>query len=548
MSGSAATRIDWRQVRALVRAFVLMSVRKMPMRTLRGERKAGGLGPLVMLFVLYTLFGALMAAMFAVTKDVFLSAFTAHMMTLFVVGTAAMSEASDVLFSTSENDVLGHRPIPPQTLVLAKALTILAFTGMLAGAMNLVPTIVLFFMDDARPLAPLAHIASVALSTIFASAAVVCLYGVVARVLGRERLQRAVTGAQIASTIFLAAGFQVVPRLLDTRNGIDLGALLHDSWTVWLIPPAWFAGIDGWLGSAVSEPRFEQLALVGLGVTLVCAWLGVLRLPTANESVASLQEEAREERPPPRSAVAGRASLVQRMLGPWLRDPVERASFALAHAYLARERGVKVRLASALGFYLVFPVIAIFDHQRSSFLPLMMIWMGALLPITVLETLRITTRPEAADLFLYAPIEGGARIFHGVRKAAIVFVQLPILCYTILVACWAMRAAPTQLLLLLPALVAMPLLSLVPGLTGEYLPLSVASRTGQRTLQSMIVFLVMIPAAIFGGLSYFALRAGWFWPLFALEVPLVIAGHVALRGIVARRSRRLGHAREGVGA
>src|SRR6185295_2360552 len=76
MSAPEARRIDWRQVRALVRAFLVMSVRKMPMRTLRGEKKGGGVGPILFLVGLYTLFGLLLIPILMLTKDVFLGSFS----------------------------------------------------------------------------------------------------------------------------------------------------------------------------------------------------------------------------------------------------------------------------------------------------------------------------------------------------------------------------------------------------------------------------------------------------------------------------------------
>ncbi len=539
MSAPGERGVDWRQVRALVRAFLVISVRKMPLRTMRGEKKGGGVGPILFLVGIYALFGLLLAPVLAFTKDVFLGSFTVHVMTLFVVGTAAMSEASDVLFNSSENDVLGHKPIQPVTLVVSKALTIIAFTLLIAGAINLGPTIALGLMGGARPAAPLAHIASVLLSTVFASASVVCLYGLIARLLGRERLQRVITWAQVGSTIFLAAGFQVVPRLLDTHSGFDLAGLLRGSFLVWFVPPCWFAGFDAWLGSTVSDPRFAELALAGVGVTVFCTWLGLLRLPATGGDVSSLQEEVRPERVPAPVAQAAGGGRIERLLGPWLADPVERAAFRLAQAYILRERSVKVRLASALSFYVVFPVLALLPgRQGSDFLPLMMIWMCALVPLTILEVLRISANPAAADLFLYAPIEGGARLFHGVRKAAIVFVQAPLLAYLLLVSIWVMRAQPERLWLALPALLAMPTLSLLPGVSGEYLPLSAAVRTGQRSMQLAITFMVMIPAVLLGFLAAFAQKAGWLWLLLALELVGVIVLHVLLLRIVDRRSRR----------
>lgn len=536
-TAAPAARIDWRQVRALVRAFVLMSVRSLPLRTMRGERGGSGLRGLFFIVGIYALLGCGLATLAAVVKDVLVYSFTVHLLTLFVIGSSALNEASEVLFSSSENDVLLHRPIPPATLVLAKGLTIVAFTLMLGGAINLAPTFVMLALDGARPIIPLVHMFSVLVSTIFASAVVLSVYGLVARVLGRERFQRVITVVQIGSTIFLVMGFQIVPRLFANQHGQDFATFVRESKLAWLMPPLWFASLDAWLGARAPTAVYTGLALAGLGVTAVCAWIGVLRLPATGNNVASLGEEPRKE-------IAQAANFtsdtgrIERLLAPWLRHPLERAVFALTKAHLVRERQIKVRLAGALAFYLVFPLLAFFDDSNQQFLPLMVCWMTTMIPITTLELLRIGSQPAAADLFAYSPIARPEQIFHGVRKASMVFVQAPIVLYVLLVCGFALRADLGKLLTALPALLLIPPMSLVPGVLGEYLPFSVATRTGQRTLQSFLVLLAMLPAGILGVASYFAYQAGYLWILIAVLTPVAIGVHIAMRHVVALRTQR----------
>jgi hypothetical protein len=171
-------------------------------------------------------------------------------------------------------------------------------------------------------------------------------------------------------------------------------------------------------------------------------------------------------------------------------------------------------------------------------MPVMLFWMTALVPVTVLEVLRISANPAAADLFLYSPIQGEASIFHGVRKAAIVFVQAPLLIYILLVSAFAMRADPSRMTLVIPALLVIPTFSLLPGLLGEYLPLSMAARTGQRTVQSFVLFLAMIPAAVLGTVAYIAQQNGLLWALLAIELPVMVGIHTFMLRVVARSARK----------
>src|SRR5262249_49937145 len=80
---SAERRIDWRQARALVRAYIVMSFRAMPMRAGSGERKSGGQRALILMLGIYTLLGGAMSVTAALSHDVFDYSFMLHLMTLF---------------------------------------------------------------------------------------------------------------------------------------------------------------------------------------------------------------------------------------------------------------------------------------------------------------------------------------------------------------------------------------------------------------------------------------------------------------------------------
>jgi len=84
----------------------------------------------------------------------------------------------------------------------------------------------------------------------------------------------------------------------------------------------------------------------------------------------------------------------------------------------------------------------------------------------------------------------------------------------------------------------LPTCSLLPALFEDYLPLSMSTRTGQRTTQSLFVVLAMIPVMALAMLAWFAQDAGQLWALVALQVPVMIALHLMLLRAVEARSVR----------
>ena len=116
--------------------------------------------------------------------------------------------------------------------------------------------------------------------------------------------------------------------------------------------------------------------------------------------------------------------------------------------------------------------------------------------------------------------------------------QLPLLLYVVLLGLWAARENPERITLGLSALIAMPTLSLLPGLMGSYVPLSTAQRTGQQTTRMLFVFLVMGVAGILAALTLLAWNLGMLWPYLALELCVMVALHVVLRRWIARGSNK----------
>jgi MFS family permease len=141
----------------------------------------------------------------------------------------------------------------------------------------------------------------------------------------------------------------------------------------------------------------------------------------------------------------------------------------------------------------------------------------------------------AADVFRYAPLASSASIFHGARKAVIVGFVLPAFVMIVPILWFTVRQHEL-LLAILPVLAAMPTLSLLNGLVGDYVPFSLPPTVGRQGATN-IVFMALgaILAAVISGVALLAVRRGWFWPFLALElVGVAIAHAVLLRGIRVR--------------
>ena len=527
---SQNSSIDRVQLRALLKCYWRLSTRGRVARAMgRGGKPRG----LIFVLVMYLIVG-FMTSMIAFSPiDLFTYAIIVHSMTFFVVGMAVTSESGDILFNANESDVLVHRPIHPRTLLLAKTLNLIGFTLILATALNLFPTFFGLAVRGARPWFPAIHLFSMVVLCVFCAAAVICVYGLVIRFLDREKFDNFAAWSQVAMSILFIGGYQIVPRLLQRFEGLTLKPYAR---YLFPLPPAWFAGLDS--AAAGDLPFGALLGVIGLAVTAALAYVAIGKLSSSySEGLAKIAETRSSE--PARKRVRKSRALRNPLLRWWLRDPIELWTFRLAAAYMRRDRDTKLRLYPSLTIFLVFPVISLLDRNRggfSSFAPLFTVWMLSMLPYQALQTLQMSQHYLAADIFAITPLATAASVFHGVRKATIVYLLLPALAVAGLLTGYLSPGGLQGLQLALPGLLLIPVLTLVPGLVEDYLPLSRPAARGDQTSRNLgLMFVSMIAMTIVLAATYIAWKLEALWYMLAIEALVVILIYYLMNRIITNR-------------
>ncbi len=525
--------IDRAQLRALLKCYWRLSTRGRVSRSMGRSDK-----PRSLIFILgmYMFVGLMTGLVVMSTRiDVFTYTILVHSMTSFVVGMALTSESGDILFNTNESDVLVHRPIHPRTLLLAKTINLIAFALILAGALNLFPIFFGLAASGAQVWFPVVHLISMVLLCVFCAAAVICTYGLIIRFLDREKFDNFAAWSQVAMSILFIGGYQIVPRLFERFPGLSITPYAK---YLFPLPPAWFAGIDSFVAGNQSV-IFGMLGVLGLLLTAALAYVAIGKLaPSYGEGLARLSESRTAVVKPERARGASR-SIPNPILRWWLRDPVERWAFRLAAAYMRRDRDIKLRLYPSLTIFLIFPLLTMLDRKRdgfSAFLPLMTVWMLGMIPLQALQTLRMSQNFLAAEIFAVVPLASAAPVFHGVRKATICYLLLPALVVAAIMIGYLAPGGTQGLVLALPGLVAIPLVTLAPGLMSEYLPLSRPATRGEQYSGSMVVtFLAMLAMAGVVVVSYLAWQAGVVWQVLGVEIVMAALVYYAMNQIIKKR-------------
>jgi hypothetical protein len=355
----------------------------------------------------------------------------------------------------------------------------------------------------------------------------------VIRFLDREKFDNFAAWSQVAMSILFIGGYQVVPRLLQRFEGFSLKPYAR---YLFALPPAWFAGLDSSIAGDL--PSGALLGLIGLGVTALLAYIAIGKLsPSYGEGLTTIAESRSST--PTSARARKRRELRNPLVRWWLRDPIELWSFRLAGAYMRRDRDMKLRLYPSLTIFLAFPLISLMDRRNSgfsAFVPLLTVWMMGLLPFQAMQTLQMSQHYLAADIFAIAPLQTAAPVFHGVRKATILYLLLPALAMSSLLIAVLAPGGLLGLQLALPGLIAIPVFSLAPGVIEDYLPLSRPASRGEQSSRNLgLTFTSMFLMGIVMGGAYIAWKLEVLWYAIGVELLLAILLYHFLNRIIKNR-------------
>jgi hypothetical protein len=483
---------------------------------------AGRPAGIAWLLVMYVAIGAATLPAATGGADVFTYALVTQLMTWTMCGLSLTAEAGDALFAPSEPDVIGHRPVASEVVLASKVTVLFAFSCVLALAQNLLPTAAIAIRESWW--AAIVHVGMVALAVGLITIVVTIVYGIAAQLVPRERFDDVAAWSQIGLALVFVSLALVTP-----RSALRGGAIHVDPGAGFLLAlaPAWFAGLEAWLATG-------ERGVVHLAVAAAAAIAGMLLfmrgavLVRLADAMSHVQDERGGRR------VRALPTGERWPLRAWLRDPVERASFRLATAYLRRDRDVRLRLRPSLVVFALLPLagLVVEEQQGGHLVPLASVCLLGMVPGVALEALRISSHPVASELFAIVPIAGTRAVFHGVRKAAMWYV-LPALALATAIAA---VIVPGGLVLAVPGIMALPVLTLVPGLFGPYLPLARPKARGQQAIANGV--LLAVSTGLLGVLvqaTLHASRRGRLPSLYIGEVVVLLGVDRALRWIVTRR-------------
>jgi ABC-2 type transport system permease protein len=519
--------------RTLRRLFLTLFLRGRSSRGLQKQNAPSSVGQkLSLTLLLYALFG--MLALTFHGQTVFALSIYLHGLTFIFLGMFVASSAGEILFNKDEADILLHRPISPRALLWAKVAVLVEVSLWLSGALNLGGVFVGLTGAGGSPFV-VAHAISITLEAIFCTSCVVMVYQLCLRWFGRERLEGLMTTAQVLIAVGAMLSGQILPRI----HLEQMVRLSEAAWWIVLLPPAWFAGIDDALAGSGAATSW---LLAGLGVlaTIVVVWIAFGKLAQNYATGLQILNETVSRRSPHQAQRRWVNALVETPpLCWWLRDPIERASFLLAAAYLLRDRDVKLRVYPGIAPMMILPFCFMLPAAGRGLVGSSGFGISfaggylGLIPLLGISMLQYSQQWQASDIFRAAPIFGPGPICRGARRAILCLLTFPA------VVAFALFAAvilpdKSHLLLLLPGVIALPVFALLANLGGKGVPLSMPNEEAKSAGRAMLMIGIIPIVLAISALTSWAWSSGFFWWFVAFETMVVIALQAVLNSSIAR--------------
>jgi len=229
--------IDYVQWKAITKAALLIDLRaSMFVRGPRGQQTRA-MGAVVSQLVFYSVMGGFVAAFVIFAGDLFLSANIVLGYLMFMVGTAALLDHNAVITSADDHNILGFRPVASRTYFAARMANVLVYTTVMTTLFAYLPAGAFFFRGGAA--VGFAALAAIYGASIFMALAMVATFSSLLRVVGAQRVKRALSYLQFAFSFLVYGGYFLMSRVL-TRNVLASLALPKTT-ALLLAPPSWFA-------------------------------------------------------------------------------------------------------------------------------------------------------------------------------------------------------------------------------------------------------------------------------------------------------------------
>lgn len=346
---------------------------------------------------------------------------------MFLTLTVFISDFSSVLLDVRDNNLIATKGVTGKTINAAKITHICYYLFFMSLALCWLAIIGMFRLSI---LTGLIFLLEIIVIDIFMIVITAILYLLILKYFDGEKVKDIINFVQIALTIVMAVGYQVIARVF---NFVDLKAVYNEKLWNLLLPPMWFASPLYLVSGGKLTVILATLLAFSIIVPIVAITFYIKNNSNFENYLAKLNISGGREK-------EKRDSLLYKIGYITCKSKMEKAYYRFSNSIMKREREFKLRVYPSLAFTMVFPLIFIFmsfDHYEyksiyqfigslkdsKSFL---YIYFSAMMIPTIMIMLQYSACYKGAWVFKTSPMEGVGNIYRGCYKAFVFNLFLPI--------------------------------------------------------------------------------------------------------------------------
>ncbi|MEQ1554597.1 MAG: hypothetical protein ABL929_10480, partial [Ferruginibacter sp.] len=349
--------VDFEKLKIITQTKLLLDRRRVRV-AMKQKTEKEPKNQILVTLVVYAIMGLMIGFAILFFKSIIISMTLFHTYILFMMAMTLITDFSSVLLDTTDNQIILPRPVNSKTFFVARLVHILVYLLQFTIALSLFPIIFTFAIFGF--LVGIASIATVLLTVMFAVFITYLLYILILKVSSEEKVKNIISWFQIAMTIIFAAGFQIVPRLINVDKYLNATMPIH--WYTYLLPPFWMAHTLQAIQELKADIPHIIMIVCALVLPIFTFWIMIKFLaPSFSKKIAALGNNIADDK-----IIKTKNSIVlEEKLSPILcTNKAEQAGFELTWKMTSRDKSFKIQFYPSLAYLVVFAFVFVFKNGK----------------------------------------------------------------------------------------------------------------------------------------------------------------------------------------
>lgn len=509
--------VNFQQLQIITETKLLMDRRRVRVNMKQQNAKKEPSNQMLMTMIVYGFMGLFIGFIVIGMPNIIMSMAIVHSYILFMMAMTLITDFSTVLLDTTDNQIILPRPVASKTFFIARLIHILVYLLQFTIALSLIPLVCTFIAYGF--FVGVACIATIFLTVMFSVFITYLLYGLILKVSSEEKIKDIISWFQIIMTIVFAAGFQILPRLINF-DAIEKKFTMVTSWYHYLLPPMWMANALETVQKGIFD--LPHLLMIVLAVFLppFTFWIMIKFLaPNFAKKIAAMGNTNSNDNTTTVNNASNTKNLTEEKIAAIIcKTRTEQAGFELAWKMTSRDKAFKIQFYPSLAYLAVFAFIFVFKSGKGlaeSWQNLgntnMFLWFVYLSNFTMATGLALVAFNDnfaAAWRYYSSPINNPGNLISGSIKTMLIKFYMPI--FLILFAfsfyVWGPKIIDDFVLGFFNNIIMLLVMSIIGK---KYLPFSTQLNVKQQGGKFVKMILQMLIIGVIVALHYFTLKIWW---------------------------------------